>query len=799
MKRTVTLKPYTEDRALRAGDFSLMPINPQSPVVVSQPLKNFTQTTWIEGVQSGIPKYQTIKPTFNVINVLEGTEFSFGFRVMDPSNVNDFNDVSNLTYLWKKDDSQIYDLNRLNNGTGVSGILISSANSKSDLSGRYVCEITNRYGTVETEPLDINVIDPLTHPKIYKNLLLNGDGEGGLDGWQGSTDIIVSPFIKDVVQTRVHGSFKIGGIITWSKDYHADPNQEGVNESLTNPIDLPLDFLFTAVDHTGLFYPYYKKRLNNDPTFRDPNVKSFSTNYLNDNERWLSEGFVPNITLNEDYEASLNTGTQYPAAFFPGIAWMDRWNKNNSVIGLVSEFKNYTGTYFTRDRLKFTKFDGKPNATITQTIDLSEAADFIDGLVYGVKYTTSQFFAYVGAGITGYNIKLETTEGKKTFNYYIADAEHLYDRYYQEVNDAFPEVRQKKLGNKKYKLLPDSVIEITPIVNDKTVITLEYFDELGNLVKKETINGPNETDVWAIKEKVYFPITLLPLFLFVQPNHNPITVFGQKYTDTDALLPFFTEPSTGKGLLANSINKPVPSTIRDVAARFLMNKYNLPTNYTPYSAVESVQGRSVEECGAAAMFGVGKNIVIPYKTRSVNVSITFIHTSEIIYDPNPELKSWDKDYIYSNEQGQSTGVSQRLVEYGAPRCSITKMKFVLGPNDIEISDKYPTYSLPPADKTVLGLQKKKYTDPKAFDTSDATKVFDYEKQYLTIPQPLTEPPKPANPFILSQNLNSYIEDLNKKLLQKAASIPDSTDDTTATTINSQLEYIESLNATQLNQ
>lgn len=789
MKKTVVLKSFTQDEALRAGDFVLMPVNPQRPIVTSQPIKNFIQTTWIEGVQNGIVKYQNIKPLFNTVNVLEGTNFSFSFNTLDPSNVNDFTSTTNLSYVWKKDDSQLYNLNRLNNGNGVSGILISGSNSVSGLSGRYICEISNAFGTTETEPIDINIIDPLKHPKLYKNLLLNGDGEGGLDGWQGSTDILVSPFVGDNGYFFNGANKSLSGdLIIWSKDYHNDPNKTDINESLTSPIDKPQSFFFTTAPSGFLFYPYYKLRAQTDPNFFNSNIKSRSTN-IDGLTKWLSEDMIQNIVVNEDY-LMYNAGRQ-PAAFFPGIAWMDSWNKNNKfpVLGLTSEFNGYTNTYFTRDKLKFVKFDGKPNASMTQTIDLTEAADIIDGMVYGVKYATSQFFAYVGAGITGYKIRLTTTEGVQTFNYFIADAEHLYDRYYQEVNDAFPEVRQKKLGDRKYKLLPESDIEIIPIVDDQTTITLEYFDDLGRLLKTENIKGPDESDVWAIKEKVYFPLTLLPLFLFVQPNNNPIKVFGQKYTDTNSLLPLFIDPSSGKGLLADIANKTTPAGIKDIVAKFLMNKFEFPTNYVPYGSVDKIAGRSLTEQGAAAMFGVGKDVVIPYKTRSVNVTVNFSHKSEIIYDSNPELKGWNKDTIYSNELGQSTGVSKRLAEYGYPRCGITKMKFLVAPNNIEISEKYATYSIPPSNYTVLGLQKAKYKVPSAFDSSDTSKTFDYEKQYLvTLPQIPNIIPLPT-PLVRSENLAAYIEDLNKRSIQNTANIPDTPNPMGS---NDQLNYIESL-------
>ena len=753
-KRTIKLKLYSQEQAIRAGDFSLMPVVTQAPFIISQPIKNFMQHTWIEGVQDGVPVYQSIKPTSNTINILEGTEFSFGLKTVDPSNVNDSNSTENLSYRWKKDESQIYELNRLKGGVGTDAVFINSANSKIALSGKYTCEVTNRYGTVESDPIDINIIDPLKHPKIYKNLLVNGDGEGGLEGWQGDTDIKVISFLNNAYQTRNFGSFKLGSIIVLPKDWTETTDRD---ESQTEPIIEPPEFYFSLGNHSTLFFEYYWKRYQQDPTFKNINVKSNSSLVLNGSEMWVSEGLLPSIVANEDL------GRTEFASFFPGVGWLDFYNKNNlNVIGLHSELKDYTPTYFGRDRIKFIKFGGKANASMTQTVDLTGASDLIDGSVYGVKYSTSQFFAYVGAGITNYKIRINTSEGFKTFNYCIADSEHLYDRIFQTTNKAFPEVRANNIGNTRYEPLKGTAIEITPIVDDKTTITLDYIDESGKTVKSETINGPDEADVWAIKEKVFFPLTLLPLFLFIKPNSNPITVFGQEYTNTSAISHLFVDDAPG---LLTNFNTPVPTSITDVNAKFLLNKYNFSqqraTNFPPYGSVDSYKNRSLEDFGAAAMFGVGKNTIIPYKTRTVNITVNFKHGSDIINDTNPETKGWSAQDIYSDEQGQSTGVSQKLTEYGAPRCGITKMKFLIAPNDIQVSDKYVTYQLPPATSTVLGLQKKRYNVPDSFNSGNKVD-FKY-----TLVQPTTPPvaPKTTSPFILSKNLAAYIESLNQSVLK----------------------------------
>ena len=83
MKRTIKLSSYSQERATRSGEFALVPDNTGLPVIVSQPLRNFAQYTWIEGVQDGITNFQKIRPTFDTYTILQGTEFSLGLRVAD--------------------------------------------------------------------------------------------------------------------------------------------------------------------------------------------------------------------------------------------------------------------------------------------------------------------------------------------------------------------------------------------------------------------------------------------------------------------------------------------------------------------------------------------------------------------------------------------------------------------------------------------------------------------------------------------------------------------------------------------
>jgi len=763
MKKTIRLSSFAEERALRAGDFSLMPRNPSPPYILSQPIKNFQQFTWIEGLIDGNLKYQSISPTFDTINMLKGTSFSFEIRVADPSNVNNPNDTTNLSFKWKRNEAPIYDLNKLNGGVGTSAALVEEQSSTPNLSGRYTCEVSNQFGSIESVPFDVNIIDPLKHPLLYKNLLRNGDGDGGLDGWTADPDIKIQPFVNDTSLIKGFGSFRFANLPL------IDFNKETSGA-------VAMEFFFSNASHWGLFFNWYNKRLKSDSTMTNINLTSTSLGILDEGERWISEGVIPQIVPNEDYARS-----EF-AAFYPGIAWMDQYNKNSKTIGLYAEFKDFTPTYFTRDKLKFAKFGGNDISTLSQTIDVNELADFVDGNVYGVKYSTAQFFAYVGAGITDYKIKVQTVDGEKVFNYNIADSEQMYDHIVQEKNAAFPLVFEESQGKIKYKLVPGTPIEIIPQCYDKTTIKLSFIDDRGFVRKEEIINGPNELDLWAIKEKVFFPITLFGLYEFITPSNNDIVVFGQKYTNTDAIaLMFDTEKS---GIFSKGIDHTpyTQTTLRDVAARFFANKYDFTRHGTAYpgdvwfgkkySQDNKFYYRAIPDHGAAAMFGVGKDIIIPTKTRSIRVDVVFKHTSDILLDVDPNLKGWTEQEIYTNEYGQSTGLSRRLVEYGNPRCGISKMKLFIAPNDIGVSEEFASYRIPPQESTVLGLQKRRYQNPAAFNTADAS-TFTY-----TLIQPDGMPTAPAinDPFILAKNQESYINSIqeqNDKAAQlNAASVPD---------------------------
>ena len=429
-QRTVRLpQPPVKDLATRAGSFQLLTERGGSPAVVSQPIQNFTQYTWILDAQTKPVTYQPVVPVNRKISMLIGTEFSWDLRAIDEANIDNPNITTNLSYYWRQDGSSIYELNRANGGVGSKDARLPKAASTPEVTGRYVCDISNQYETVSTEPFDIEVIDPQNHPKLYTNLILNGDGEGGTTGWETDSEIKVHPFLNSFTYNNNFGSLSGFTIL-------------GENEK--TPIgDPPSDFFFSLAGHGSLFFPLHEKRKKADANYRratfETNVKSKPQDGLNPNEQWLV-GVLPQIVCNEDYQTGRFAG------FFPGIAWLDAYNKNtgSNIVGLGSEFadsrtgRQFPINYFTRDKIGFEKSGARNKVSLSQTIDVSDVAAMIDGNVLGVQYLSSHFFAYIGGGLSGYNITLDILgTGPVTFPYYIAESEQYYDRFVGKDSTAF--------------------------------------------------------------------------------------------------------------------------------------------------------------------------------------------------------------------------------------------------------------------------------------------------------------------------------------------------------------------------
>ena len=1325
---TSSLSTNTSDPANKKSKFELLLTIPNAPTIQEQPIDRIDQRTWVQSIKANTVIYQKIKPTNNVVNVIEGTKLSWSILAGDASNLQNPNDTTTLKYFWRKDDASMVSVNSLNNSNGSDTIIITSESCTPTISGEYFCEVSNEYGTTISDSFTLNVFNVDNSSKFYTNLIKNGDGEGGLNTWNDGDNIKVLTFNNDISTRTNFGSFQLGGFITL----------RGLTDK---PTGYEPEFRFSTSNHSSLFYPNYDIRKQLEPNFLVINQPSKDSEIPPAFEKWPNFNYLAQIVLNEDYVANDPNGYPYRsplAAFFPGPYWMDSYNKNVEIEGGLTQdltkglatpyTRTDTPTYFTRNNIQFEKDGGDKSATFSQTVNLENLSDFINGNSYGVNSLESQFFAYVGAGITGYNVTLDTIDqGKVTTKYYLTDVENWYDSIYQartpvfengaptingndlyaivgvkdilygrqlqnpkdstilnpatsnarpiyvyngylaepaplneyhatdgtnnrsrvqydfrdgidnpgvvtpmwhlstkgdiktpswnefiginftlptktpvkglngsvlpgvwganrddleatydirgrlktsssikeiygnggtitspytesywkkngkqtklyiscslkfqakidivgptladsdtSSNAAYPDfsgdnsmygkdfsaygrVRAAKgdyfiqvalqkrsdpssnwvnhkaygvplvfdldgsegkdaldpmnqnayynanmgeydgrsgtfdvqtandyesatwefdfkfsdtiqyysqhpdewrvvllsfetanvkittqyrkhstdpnkveyamldrpwaivhnngydtndrtyniplpipktikklevpigdmnnkykvkdgvryideygwvsaiknepwrihtipikfsaedqklkgytwetenadvnflneddtmakafvrhyfmagtvtdklthndndqygnddyefivyvknedskrdykkpklsiavlpgkdsylkitappeefdyvwelgIGGQKYRVKPGTNIEITPLVEDTTQIKIEFLNSTETVLEKHTIDGPDAKDVWAIKEKVYFPLTLNPIFQFVDSDTvfnvgNPITVFGQQYTHTKALAPWFNHRrndvgfnmlEAGTASLDNAgrfKDNVAMGPIKDTNAVFLINKYDFGPYGSTYPRREDIPigsaHRALYDHGAAAMFGVGKNIVIPPNTTAAKITVTFTHNSPIYNEPNKDIKKVGSELygnIYDDSSKMGTQIDKKYFkfqEYGAPRCGITQMKFLVAPNSIETTGKHITYNIPPKKFTVLGLQREKYAVSDYFNTATLilaqNPLFNYT---LTTPPNPPPPPKKQNPFLSAQNIASY--------------------------------------------
>ncbi len=461
MEKIIRTQPIGRDKANRSTDYQLLPVNPTPPAILQQPFAGFTQTSW----KNNQEEYKVATPVDGVIKMVEGTEFSIVVIAADPSNLQNINDDSNLRYVWKRDGTPIYEVNSLNNDKGIRGINISKQASKKELSGTYTVEITNNFGTTTSTDLEIQIFKYVEHPMLYTNLVVNGSGDEGLDGWQTDTSIKTSDyFTTGLLETRNLGSF---------------------NVDLTKPLEVTYPqqvFRFSKTTNWSSLPTVFNRIVNND----NINAPDF---------KW-ARSIPAALVLNErKTETSL-------ATFFPDPSWIDTYNRNNTgnlTIPLQREIEN-SNAYFTRDNIRFSKFGDKSVSRAVQTIDLTDAADLIDGNVYGIDSVVGQFFAYVGIGLSRYKFNIPYESGNTQTNWFIIDT-----TVYEDIGEDFATRGPTSIFYPEGGVDESKPIELIPIADDITTINIRYLDGNDDLISEKNIDGPTAEDIFAVKEKFYIP------------------------------------------------------------------------------------------------------------------------------------------------------------------------------------------------------------------------------------------------------------------------------------------------------
>jgi len=514
-QQNILLNNNYEDPALRSGDFRLLPINPKAPIIQSHPIRNFTQRTISEPYANVLP---TLVPIFNVFTIKKNISVEWTMYVIDPSNINNPNDLSNIKYVWKRNGNPIVELNRINNNKGTPQVVLSEESVTEEVAGEYICEVSNNYGTVSTVPFIIEVIDPDTNSMMYTNLIVNGDGGGGLDGWLD---------VSGTYQTRMLDKSDFVGLDSTIDDFTVGT---GSLEQKSYP------FNFSVFSHKNLFYPVYDKLLAAQPNLTDLSTEiAYNANNtpigLTEYEWWNHTTAIPTIIANEDINNSRS-----PQGFFPGPAYIDSFNENNNStannnLKTLAEELDYTAVnipYFTPNRPQFPSPGKITKNNLRQVIDISSVSSVVDGVAGGLQAVEGCFFAYVGIAISRYVIKYMQNGQQKEVNWYVTDI------------GTYRDFLRCELGQ-RFRIKPDkgTSIEFTPIIDDTLKIELKYYNEKAELISTDPVTVPTSRDLWAVKEKTFFPLTLYPLFAFFEPNSNDITVFDRTYTTTDALFPLF--------------------------------------------------------------------------------------------------------------------------------------------------------------------------------------------------------------------------------------------------------------------
>lgn len=639
--------------------FTLYPVFAKTPNFITQPLETFSQYTWLSSTNT--ESFIRITPSTTKVSMVEGTEFSVSPLVFDESNAINVVDDRNVTYIWRRDGAPIYGLNSQNKLKGTKSFYISGSQCRKSISGTYQLEAINRYGSKLSEPFDVEVINKKTHPELHKNLILNPSGVKGLEGWTADTDFKVEEFS---LTERTHASIP--------QEIYKPYQNRYVKK-----------FQFSLYSNESRLSSWFAKTMSGSLPGSEFDSSSATPHPYASYNRWFISNYHPNLVDTD------NPGWGNWSSFFPAWEYLDKANKNENLYTL-DNIVNRPKTYFTRDKIKFTAFGGAPKSIAYQDIDVSNVSSMIDGETYGVDKLVAHFFAYIGVGISKYNIKyLDYLDYKQddnmiplTYPIYVSggyapeDTKQILFPYYQWATDAencfcCPE---KGLEGPFVYTKDNEPINITPVADDITDVKLEFYDEADNLLDTYTVKGPDERDIWSVKEKFFVPYYLGNLYVWMlDAEDEEIKIFNQRYTTMDAI---------------RAVDIPT-ATKKDINAEW-MQAYHYPLydrNSNEYRRINK------SDLGAAAMFGISADIVLPRKTRRIRVNIIFNHKSTTIFDSNPKVKQWDDQEIYYDYL-TNTKTSERLFEYGNPRCGITAMHLSLHPDSVDISPDYNTYKIP---------------------------------------------------------------------------------------------------------
>jgi len=622
-------------------NFVLLPQNQVPPIITQQPTNGLTQTSHKDG--SG--NYTTMVSVNGTTTALLGTNFTASLQVIDPSNVLDPSNLENLKIVWKFNGAELHEYTQQNNGKGTTSI--SFVNATPLINGDYIAEITNDYGTTTSDTLTVQIVDPNNNKYINSNLVQNSLGAAGLDGWEASNDIQVNQLDDTYTGTNGFASIVNNNLI----DPLYDENDKFVKGKDRYAGEWPFKFS-TAANITD-FRVVWDSIKNNKQLGNTEDLKNYPT------------------TLITNEKPSGSYGEMYPSPYnidaYNGLVKPKR--------GLVSDLATIP-TYFTRDKIKFSS---QQTSTLTQTIDITELGDVVDGNAVGIDELSAQFFCYLGAGISKYNYELLDKFGNvvRTLNTYIVSP-IMWSRFL--AND--PEFVKT--------IIPDNVVKINlvPIIEDITTVQVACFDQNNNRLRNLELQGPTSEDIWSVKQKFFISTYINKLFnlLTTYTKEIPVYIFDKKY--------FVIEPDISKSLKVGNKSKNE-------------NQNWLATNYPKYVGSTSKYSLSQWEDGlftlkgfdkgAAALFGYSQTFTIPVKTRSIQIRVNFINTSKVRADQSP--KTFVNGYNWVYEDIYATHLALKgIYQHNNPRVAATLFKLVLTNERFDKRNAgnytFPTYFVP---------------------------------------------------------------------------------------------------------
>lgn len=314
------------------------------------------------------------------------------------------------------------------------------------------------------------------------------------------------------------------------------------------------------------------------------------------------------------------------------------------------------------------------------------------GIRYGERfnfaYAILQFLTYEQAGGAIANDAIaRPADPDKIYNTLVLDFNGLKQMAEGGVGGVDPKVDFTTLAQ----------LDVYPICNDTVNFEFEYYNEFNELVGTDNLAGPNEDDIFAVKERAFLSTILTKLFqktsiLSDDSPYVPVTYKGDRKLFT--LYKFAYGDGSGPGIT--------------LAQDFIRKAY--PPEY--FDKLNQLNSFPSHDQGAAAFFAVNKKLYIPKQTRRVLVTAVFDHKS-IAW--GLEADSGLNRYAESEIQAEHLTDKLKFYRSGRPRVGLAHVKLSLHDNTFKRTLLYPNYFVP---------QRHVWSELKAFMTSPLMDEYD---------------------------------------------------------------------------